>query len=163
MAFATWEILDYAEHAGLSETELEALAAEIRAASELPPEASLTAMRIALAKYPQTREMVGRLARDPDTGTTRGEWLSRSDWIQLDTTWESEVDESVIDRVVAGFVPAFGLTEAELKAAVRRLRSEGLNEREIYYRLDLSPSTYEQIKRLIEDESTTEGSDGTER
>jgi hypothetical protein len=85
------EILEYAQQVGLSDAEFAALSSEIAAARDLPKEAMRTAIKIALAKYPQTREMVRQLASEP-RGTLRGEWLSTSDWIELDAK-QTEADD----------------------------------------------------------------------
>jgi hypothetical protein len=141
-------ILDYVERVGLSDSELASLRNELTAAAALPPEAMLTAVRIALAKYPQTRAMVGRLARDPRTGTTRGEWLSRSDWVELDTT-QTEADV-LAARFLDWQIPASELTEAAQVAVVKESLLSGHDQWEIMRLLDLSPSEYERIRQRVE-------------
>lgn len=156
------EILGYARRAGLSDSEFLALSNEITAASALPQEAMRTAMKIALAKYPQTREMVRRLASDPTTGTLRGEWLSRSDWIELDTA-QTEADD-LARRFLNKELSASDLNEDTQVAVVRELllgdhgdMRSNYGDMRIMRLLDLSPSAYERIRQRVEaDEQGTE-------
>lgn len=66
----------------LDDTRYEAFAEEVKAAADLPDVAAFTHLRVALSKYPETREMVSRLASD-DREQLRGEWLSKQDWRSL--------------------------------------------------------------------------------
>jgi hypothetical protein len=141
------EILNYARGC-LSDSEFAALSNEVNAARKLPSDAMTTAIRIALAKYPQTRKMVSQLAHDPATGTLRGEWLSREDWIELDTT-QTEAD-NLVRRFLNGEIPASDLDEAAQIATVKELLLSHYNDVRIMDALDLSPRVYERIRRRVE-------------
>jgi hypothetical protein len=82
------EILGYVAGSmrhGLDRPSYEALANELRAAAKLPPPAAMTAMRVALSKYPQTREIVHEIIREKTDyrPPMRGEWLDMKVWESL--------------------------------------------------------------------------------
>jgi hypothetical protein len=142
-------ILSRAEEAGLSDSDFAALRNEITAARELPPEARVTAIRIALAKYPQTREMVKQLAHDPSMTTAlRSGWLGREAWAELDTT-QTETD-ALVSRFLNGQIPASDLNEAAQVVAMKDFLRSGYDATHIMETLDLSPPEYGRILRIIE-------------